>query len=152
MDCSFQVRDVPVLLVMYRAGMCPPERLQPVFREMLEDLFHAFRAHNLEIGGPPFLRILSQDEPEWRIEAGFPLLQPVLGTETYRVGQLGGKAAWAMHCGHFENLPATHAALRDWIRAQGLHVAGPAWEVYLTDPEWFENPEDWRTEVYIPVW
>jgi effector-binding domain-containing protein len=48
-------------------------------------------------------------------------------------------------------IPAALAeALMAWLAGQGRTAAGPMWEVYWTDPD-SAPPEEWRTEVIVPL-
>ena len=41
--------------------------------------------------------------------------------------------------------------MEQWIAAEGLQSAGPAWEIYVTDPADHPDPADWRTELCWPL-
>ena len=56
-----------------------------------------------------------------------------------------------IHAGPYEGLGEAHKALERWIDEQGLAAAGPAWELYLTDPGEVPDPADWQTKVVCPV-
>jgi hypothetical protein len=54
------------------------------------------------------------------------------------MGQLGGN----------EKLVEAHAAIQQWIAAQGLRAAGAPWEIYTTYPADYPDPQDWKTDVF----
>ena len=45
-----------------------------------------------------------------------------------------GLAATATHAGPVASIGETHAAVRDWVTANGHTLAGPFWEIY-SDPD-----------------
>jgi len=60
------------------------------------------------------------------------------------------EVASAMHVGPFDKIGQTWGALFEWISQNGYDVAGPAEEIYLTDPA-TTPPEELMTEVRFPV-
>jgi effector-binding domain-containing protein len=61
------------------------------------------------------------------------------------------RAVVTIHCGPYDQLQASYAALEEWIAANGFHSAGAPGEAYLNDPADHPNPQDWKTEVCWPV-
>jgi effector-binding domain-containing protein len=57
----------------------------------------------------------------------------------------GGKVATAVHRGDYTRLGDTHAAVREYLDAEGLEPAGPTWEIY---GHWHEDPSELETEIY----
>jgi effector-binding domain-containing protein len=55
-----------------------------------------------------------------------------------------------MHTGPYEKLIGAHAAMQQWIEAQGF-VAQGSWESYVTDPVDYPDPDDWKTEIFWPL-
>ncbi len=62
----------------------------------------------------------------------------------------GAEVASTMHKGPFDQVGATYGALVGWIMENGYEIAGPAEEVYLSEPE-KTPPEELLTEVRFPV-
>lgn len=56
-----------------------------------------------------------------------------------------------VHKGNWTSLPQTYQTLIQYATWKGLQETGPAWEVYLTDPELEKDTARWLTSVYIPV-
>lgn len=102
--------------------------------------------------GAPFARFFDYAEDEADFEAGFPLSEPVSGEGRIAAGELpGGLAAVTTHIGPYEGLQDTHAAMGEWVLANGHDPSGPVWEIYLTGPVDEEDSSEWRTEVVWPL-
>lgn len=152
MSYEFDVRPVPVQLVIYQKGTCRHEDVGRLCRELLPAIYTYLRESGEEVGGPPYCRFAAWREEDCDIEAGFPLLNPVHGEGKMRIGQVGGgKALHTMHKGPYDTLREAHDACRAWMEREGKMSAGAPWEVYLTDPALFPDPNDWMTELFYPV-
>jgi len=53
--------------------------------------------------------------------------------------------------GPYSELTSIYAKLEQWMEAEGYKIAAPAYEIYLSDPRANISPEDYVTEVYVPV-
>lgn len=86
---------------------------------------------------------------EW--DMGFPCdahvspLQP-LQRKVWNFNQV----ATAIHSGPFQNTGETYLVIFQWLEANGMEPAGPVLERYLTMPSPDMNPEDMRTEIWVP--
>ncbi|MCC7264654.1 MAG: GyrI-like domain-containing protein [Candidatus Latescibacteria bacterium] len=67
------------------------------------------------------------------------------GARVHTVGTPAGRCAGTVHRGPSDQLGKAHEAVRAWCAAQGLHLAGPNWEVY---GHWNDDPQELRTEVF----
>lgn len=104
------------------------------------------------LAGQPFTRYPSAGPGLVTIEAGIPLVAPAPGSGEIEAGFLQeGPAAVAVHGGPYDQLKETYAAIERWVQGEGAEVAGPPWEIYVTDPGDHPDPNDWRTEVYWPI-
>ncbi len=63
----------------------------------------------------------------------------------------GCRTACAVRRGDYAQLPEAWGAFREWIEVEGLETGDHFWEVYAVGPETSENPDDWRTEPYVPL-
>jgi AraC family transcriptional regulator len=63
----------------------------------------------------------------------------------------GGFVAATTHTGPYDRLTEAHAAMQQWIESEGLKIAGPPWESYVTDPADYPDPKDWKTDLFWPV-
>ena len=64
----------------------------------------------------------------------------------------GGKYAMFLHKGAYENLISTYDMIWTWITNSGVELRDiPAFEKYLDKDPCKIEPEDLRTEIYIPI-
>jgi len=110
--------------------------------------------------GPPYVRYHEWGGDRADLELGFPVVEPsprmerLDGRPSGRVGAAelpGGEAALTVHCGPYDQLSGTYAALHDWIHAQGRDDGPGPWESYVDDPGAVTDPANVRTEVYWPI-
>ena len=122
--------------------------------EVLPSIFVYAQQQGIALTGLPFARYSEVGPGLLTIEPGMRIASGTAGSTEgdVRYDTLpGGPAAVTMHCGPYELLPDAHAAVEQWIEAEGL-TAGPAcWESYVTDPGEVPDPKDWKTEIVWPL-
>jgi effector-binding domain-containing protein len=83
-------------------------------------------------------------------EAVVPIDRPLPGTDQVNVYELPStQVAAVVHHGDFEDFTEGHAALLEWIDANGYRIIGPYREVYIKHEK--ENLADTITEIQFPV-
>lgn len=117
----------------------------------------------LAIAGQPLTRFIDCGVGLWTIEAGMPVVSRSknahakgvsLDENTVTEGMLhAGPVAVATHIGPYDQLQAAHSAVQKWMEEQRLKLREGEypWEVYVTDPADYPNPNDWRTDIFWPV-
>ena len=143
----------PVLVVRRRIK---PSEVASTLAEALGVVFLQAQQTGAALAGQPFTRYVEWGPGIWTIEPGLPVVahgKASSGNEGgVRAETLpGGAAAVMTHTGSYDGLSAAHAAVQQWIEAQGLKPAGAPWEVYVTDPADFPDPKDWKTEIFWPL-
>ena len=63
----------------------------------------------------------------------------------------GGRAISILYRGAYDGVGPSYEALFAHMKENNLSPAGPAREIYLTDPQQVENPADNLTEILFPV-
>ncbi len=113
-------------------------------------VFAHLSAHGRAPAGPPFARYW-MGEGKVRIEAGFPVSEPVEDEGEVEASELpGGEAAVTWHVGPYDAMTPAYAALEAWIGDKGASMSGPPWEVYYSDPADEPDAARWRTEIVAP--
>ena len=134
-------------------GTVPNDRIPAAMHDWLPALAAFTAGRGLEVTGPPFTVYHDAGEHHTDMACGLPLAT-ALAEGDGRVTAIelpGGPAASAWHAGGYEDLVVTHTALAEWVAEQGRTPAGPAWEVYWTDPGAEPDPANWRTQVIVPL-
>ena len=84
--------------------------------------------------GHPYARYHRNDDGTFEVEAGYAATTPVPGEKDVEPSEFAaGPVATTIHVGSHETLADAHAAIADWLAAQGATPDGDPWEVYLTD-------------------
>ncbi len=120
------------------------------------DAFTAVGRYLHDHGGRPagetYARFLALDDDTVRVEVGFTVAELLPGEGDVLPAELpAGEAVVTLHQGPYEQLPAAAAALETWAREHGRRPAGAAWEVYLNGPPDVTEPEQYETEVFLPL-
>ncbi|MBX3189201.1 MAG: GyrI-like domain-containing protein [Labilithrix sp.] len=63
----------------------------------------------------------------------------------------GGPVAYTVHVGPYATIGAAYEALYAWVGDHGLHRTGPPREIYFVGPAQGARPEDYRTEIDVPI-
>ena len=61
------------------------------------------------------------------------------------------KAISVVHKGSYENLNKAYAFALNWVKENGLQIAGPIREVYIDGCWNKENENDYVTEIQVPI-
>jgi effector-binding domain-containing protein len=59
-----------------------------------------------------------------------------------------GRVVTGTHFGPYDQMSATYRAIDDYVRQQGLRLAGPSWEVYGHSSD---DPAKLRTDIFFTV-
>jgi AraC family transcriptional regulator len=146
-----QIAAQPVLVVRRRVK---PSELATVLAEVLGHVFQHAQRNGMALAGPPLTRYLEWGPGLWTIEAGMRVAAHAgaASEDDVRADTLpGGFVATTTHAGSYDKLSDAHAAVQQWIEAEGLTAAGAPWECYVTDPADYPDPKDWKTEIFWPL-
>jgi AraC family transcriptional regulator len=155
MAYSITKREIPPQPVLVVRRRIKPSEVASTLAEVLGHVVQHAQQSGIALAGQPFTRYLDWGPGLWTIEAGLPVAAHPGGTAVesgVRADTLpGGFAATTTHSGTYEKLNEAHAAVQQWIEAEGLTSAGAPWEVYVTDPADYPDTKDWKTEIFWPI-
>lgn len=98
------------------------------------------------LGSPRWQNVMLYKDHKPTVEVGVLVAGPFSPEGRVIASQLpGGKAAMAVHYGDYAQLGRTHAAVRQFVTAERLALAGPRWEIY---GHWRDDPTELETEIY----
>lgn len=129
-----------------------PDGIGPSLGQAFAEVQAALRRAGVAPVGPPFARYFEYSPARVDLEAGFPVATPVSGDGRVMPGELpAGRIAQAWHAGGYDTVAETYSRLETWIREHGHALAGPPWEVYLTDPTSEPDSSRWMTQILWPI-
>ena len=155
MTYSITKKEIPQQPVIVVRRRIKPSEVAKTLAESLGQVFQHAQVKGIALAGQPFTRYLEWGPGLWTIEAGMPVTARICetrqDTDVRPEALPGGFVATTTHTGAYDKLSEAHAAIQQWIEAEGLAAAGAPWEVYTTDPADYPDPKDWKTEIFWPV-
>jgi len=155
MTYSIEKKEIaaqPVLMVRRRVK---PSEVAATLAEVLGLVFMHAQQNGIALAGQPLTRYIEWGPGLWTVEAGMPVAAHCCESSCdadVQAGILpGGLVATTTHAGSYDQLNQAHAAVQQWIEAEGLTPAGAPWESYTTDPADYPDPKDWKTEIFWPI-
>lgn len=147
------LKTVPAMLVASRRVTIPtndqvPKYLGPAYKEAY-DYVHKQGAKDI---GPCFALWHSPADvyENEDAEAVVPIDRPLQGTDHVRIYELPStQVAAVVHHGDFADFTQGHAALLEWIDANGYQISGPYREIYIKHDK--EDLSESTTEIQFPV-
>src|SRR6266498_2884931 len=147
------IKAVPAMLVAARRVIIPtndqvPQYLDPAFTEA----YNYIHKQGARDTGPCFALWHSPADvyKNEDAEAAVPIDRLLVGTERVKVYELPStQMAAVVHQGNFEDFTQGHAALLEWIEANGYKIVGPYRELYIKCER--GNLSDTTTEIQFPV-
>jgi effector-binding domain-containing protein len=116
-------------------------------------LFQYIGTNNLNPAGPPFAVYYSW-EPEGNVvfEAGVPVAMKVEGAGEITYKEFPNmKAVSTLYSGSYDSMEPVYNQIMKYMEENKLESTGSSWEVYLTDPQSVQSPEDNKTMIYFPL-
>lgn len=154
MSVDISVKDLPAVPALIVRRRIARDQVATALADSLPRLFAYATRNGLAMSGPPFARYPEFTMGSIVIEGGVQLAVPAPapleeGIEAITIP--AGAAAVAIHHGPYDRLVETYAAIETWLDQEGRAAGGPPWEVYVTDPGEYPDPETWQTEVIQPL-
>ncbi len=101
-----------------------------------------------QLGSLPFCCYSDWTAGGVTVAVGFEVTGDLAADESVSTATiLRHKYASAMHQGHFNELPATHAAVEEWIRSNGHESLDAVYEFFQTSPIDEPDPSEWKVKV-----
>ena len=144
-----QLEAQPILGIRTTTGM---DKIAQIMGPLFGELYGYIKAQGQRPAGMPLTIYHSMDGNTVELECAMPVASPLAGAGRIQAGELPcGTMASITHMGPYDDLPATWAALTEWMNSEGLEAGGAPWEVYVTDPGAEPDKSKWRTDIFFPV-
>jgi effector-binding domain-containing protein len=156
MDYKVEVVELPEQPWVGMEIVCSPGEFPFETEKTLTAVWSVLDAAGVPPAGPPICIVpqitTTEDEvpppTPWRLIVGFPVEDELEAQDPILFGHLpGGKVLTTLHMGKLDSLSTAYLTLQVRMMQEGLTPNGAPWEVYLSDPVWEPDPEQWRTVV-----
>jgi DNA-binding transcriptional MerR regulator/effector-binding domain-containing protein len=152
-DYDVVLKTIPPILIASRRVTIPTNDQVPVYLDKAYgEVYRYVKARGARDTGPCFAlwhqsaEVLANEIAE----AAVPIDRPLPGTKRVEVYELPqARVASAVHHGAFQNFTRLHAALLEWMDANGYNIVGPYREIYIQhDPH---NMAESAVEIQYPI-
>ena len=148
MTRKYDVREVTVASrpVAGVRVQVPRGKVSQLFGRYLDQVYAAARTGAIPLDGQNIFIYRSATPDLLTVDFCVGVTAPFQGVEQVQPFQTPhGQAAMTTHGGDDAGIRDANAAILDWCRAHGRHLAGPSWKVYA---HWNPDPAKLSTEVY----
>jgi effector-binding domain-containing protein len=117
-----------------------------------EKLMNYLEKRKLQQTGPPFTVYYKLTKDGFSTFAcGIPIAEKTWGWKEYAYMEMPQcKAVTVTHWGKYNSMKP-YETLDNYIKNNGLKLAGPPWEEYINDPKTETDTSKWETNVYYPI-
>jgi DNA-binding transcriptional MerR regulator len=147
------IKNTPALLVVSRRVTVPTNDQVPQYLDKAYmEVYSYIHEQGAKQTGPHFTLWHSPSDvyENEDVEAIVPIDRLLKGTDRVKVYELPStQVAAVVHQGNFEDFQQGHAAILEWIDANGYQIAGPYREIYIKHDH--DNLSDSTTEVQFAV-
>jgi effector-binding domain-containing protein len=152
MNYDITLQPIAESTFLYKQARCSHADIAKTLGGLLGPVFQHAIKNGLELRSPPTTIYQEWGPGMVTMHAGMMIGAAVTPPAGMFVETLPAtEAAVTIHTGAYEGLGDAHAAVEQWLAEQGLHKAGPAREIYLTDPGEVPDPKQWKTQLVWPV-
>ena len=110
------------------------------------------RSRRADLAGPPMMVLHRRDESGVSVDLVYPTSVPVQGLESVESAELPGTEVLStIHAGPHESIGDAIAALGRAARDAGRTPSGPLRTIHLAAPLEVVDPNDFLTEVQLPI-
>jgi DNA-binding transcriptional MerR regulator len=147
------IKNTPAMLVASRRVTVPTNDEVPQYLDIAYmEVFAYIHEQGAKDAGPHFTlwHSLSDIYENEDVEAIVPVDRSLKGTDRIKVYELPStQVAAVVHQGNFQDFTQGHAAILEWIDANGYRIAGPYREIYIKHNT--NDLSDSTTEVQFAV-
>jgi effector-binding domain-containing protein len=146
------IGDSPPRLVLYQHRVAAHEDLPATIGRAFGELYEHIGDAHVKPAGEPFVVYLESSQPgvRWEVDICAPVSARIPESADFGFMEMQpGRMVSLLHVGPYEGLAEAYATIERFIQQQGLTVAGPPREIYLSEPD--VPPAEIRTLVEQPV-
>lgn len=148
-NIEVQLVETQIMNILYMRRLLDSNDYAAGYGKYFSRLYEKIASEKLTLLGTPMTIYHSPEyDPAGNdTEFAIPVKEAVKGTRNLP----GGLCAKSVLKGPYPGLTSVFAKLREWVENEGYELVASPYEVYVTDPNKANVPEDLVTEVYFPV-
>jgi effector-binding domain-containing protein len=149
---NVEVRPRPETQYIAINASRPEAEIGEALGTMYQSLMQFAETNKIEITNAPFSIVYAYSPEKMDFAACLPVNKPVKGKGDILTGTLSqGTNAEIDYYGPYEGTGAAHEVMDAWLKANGKQIAGPPYEVYVTDPGQEQDQSKWLTRICYPI-
>jgi AraC family transcriptional regulator len=151
---SYDITRQPIepCTFLYKEARCSHADIAKTLGALFGSVFQYAVSNGLELRSPPTTLYVEWGPGMVTIHAGMMVAAAASPPAGMHVATLPAcDAAVTMHTGPYDGLGKAHAAMEQFLAKHDLQKAGPAREIYVTDPGEVPDPAQWKTQLVWPV-
>jgi effector-binding domain-containing protein len=144
--------ESPPRLVLYQHRVTTEEDLPATLGRAFGELYERIGDAHVEPAGEPFVVYLESSKPgvRWEMDICAPVSARVRESADFGFMEMpAGRVVSYLHIGPYQDLGQAYEAIQRYVKEQGLTVAGPPREIYLSEPD--VPPAEIRTLLEQPI-
>lgn len=151
-NTPFEIKEVDAVKALVIHNEVTVAEIGPAMAEMYSKLFAYLEANELQPAGPPFSVYYTWDpEGKTSFDVGVPVQKKVKASGDVAYKEFESiKAVSTLYTGAYENMEAVYNNMMAYLEKEKIEP-GYVWEVYLTDPESTEDPNQNQTMIYFQI-
>lgn len=148
-DLGIELVEVQAMYILSIRKLVSIEECNLGYDLFFNQLYKKIAEEGLTMIGPPMTIYHSEEYSSngYDIEFAIPIKEYVTGTKDFNPG-LCIKTRLK---GPYSEITSVYAKHHEWLEKEKYCVAKPPFDVYITNPYETKRPEDFITDVYLPV-
>ncbi|GFI37123.1 HTH-type transcriptional regulator CueR [Lachnospiraceae bacterium] len=149
LDIDVKLVEYPQQNILYLRRKLTHEECLNGYSQFFCKLYQKIATEKLTVMGPAITiyHNPSCDLFEFEIEFAVPIKEVVTGTRDFQ----NGLCVKSTLNGSYANITSIYARQQEWAESNGYDFIRSPFELYITEPNATNTPDDYITEIYYPV-
>lgn len=149
LDIDVKLVEYPSQNILYLRRKLTQEECLVGYSQFFCKLYQKIATEKLTITGPAITIYHNpgNDPLEFEIEFAVPIKEVVTGTRDFQ----SGLCVKSTLNGAYTNITSIYARQQEWAETNGYEFTKSPFELYISEPNDYNTPEDYVTEIYYPV-
>lgn len=149
LDIDVRLVEYPQQNILYLRRKLTQEECLNGYSKFFCKLYQKIATEKLTVAGPAITIYHNPgcESFEFEIEFAVPIKEVVTGTRDFQ----NGLCVKSTLNGSYASITSIYARQQEWAESNGYDFIKSPFELYITEPNATNNPDDYITEIYYPV-